>query len=192
LSATRISADKPSRSMAAFALLMQTSSVAASFKQGITTDSSIPEAEFAATRAVSLVNVPFAFRCSWHELCRPPTRSTSHLGFWPQCVQIHLNFAPSTESYHTASAPCPHTFQQFPLMHGATLLSRPRGFPQLPQGVWKATKKCFVKGLTYSRCLVRLQMARCSQSVGSCRGFTVGSEVIQGTDPIVRRLISTG
>lgn len=30
------------------------------------------------------------------------------------------------------------------------------------------------------------------KSVGSCRGFTVGSEVIQGTDPIVRRLISTG
>ena len=30
------------------------------------------------------------------------------------------------------------------------------------------------------------------ESAGSCRGFTVGSEVIQGTDPIVRRLISTG
>jgi hypothetical protein len=30
------------------------------------------------------------------------------------------------------------------------------------------------------------------KSVASCRGFTVGSEVIQGTDPIVRRLISTG
>jgi len=30
------------------------------------------------------------------------------------------------------------------------------------------------------------------KSVGSYRGFTVGSEVIQGTDPIVRRLISTG
>jgi alkylhydroperoxidase family enzyme len=38
---------------------MQTSSVAASFKQGITTDSSIPEAEFAATRAVSLVECSF-------------------------------------------------------------------------------------------------------------------------------------
>ena len=31
-----------------------------------------------------------------------------------------------------------------------------------------------------------------SRSVEPCRGFTVGSEVIQGTDPIVRRLISTG
>jgi hypothetical protein len=31
-----------------------------------------------------------------------------------------------------------------------------------------------------------------AKSVGPCRGFTVGSEVIQGTDPIVRRLISTG
>ena len=30
------------------------------------------------------------------------------------------------------------------------------------------------------------------KSVEPCRGFTVGSEVIQGTDPIVRRLISTG
>jgi hypothetical protein len=30
------------------------------------------------------------------------------------------------------------------------------------------------------------------KSAASCRGFTVGSEVIQGTDPIVRRLISTG
>jgi hypothetical protein len=30
------------------------------------------------------------------------------------------------------------------------------------------------------------------KGVGPCRGFTVGSEVIQGTDPIVRRLISTG
>lgn len=30
------------------------------------------------------------------------------------------------------------------------------------------------------------------KSAVSCRGFTVGSEVIQGTDPIVRRLISTG
>ena len=30
------------------------------------------------------------------------------------------------------------------------------------------------------------------KSAAPCRGFTVGSEVIQGTDPIVRRLISTG
>ncbi len=30
------------------------------------------------------------------------------------------------------------------------------------------------------------------KGVGPCRGFTVGSEVLQGTDPIVRRLISTG
>ena len=30
------------------------------------------------------------------------------------------------------------------------------------------------------------------QSAGPCRGFTVGSEVLQGTDPIVRRLTSTG
>jgi hypothetical protein len=29
-------------------------------------------------------------------------------------------------------------------------------------------------------------------SAGPCRGFTVGSELLQGTDPIVRRLISTG
>jgi hypothetical protein len=59
--------------------------------------------------------------------------------------------------------------------------------------VWKATKKSFVEHLTYFPAIVRLQMVRgFLKSAGPCRGFTVGSEVIQGTDPIVRRLISTG
>jgi hypothetical protein len=57
----------------------------------------------------------------------------------------------------------------------------------------ESQEKRFGRPLTYWEGIVRLQMVRgFLKSVGPCRGFTVGSEVIQGTDPIVRRLISTG
>jgi hypothetical protein len=67
------------------------------------------------------------------------------------------------------------------------------GFFTASTGVWIRRQESFVKGLTYFERIVRLQMVRhFPRRAEPCRGFTVGSAVNQGTDPIVRRLISTG
>lgn len=67
-----------------------------------------------------------------------------------------------------------------------------RGFPQLPQGVESQGKMSCERLDIFSPFGKITNGPVHAKSAGSCRGFTVGSEVIQGTDPIVRRLISTG
>ena len=60
-------------------------------------------------------------------------------------------------------------------------------------GVWKGAKKNSFEVLDIAQsCSKITNGSALPKSVEPCRGFTVGSEVIQGTDPIVRRLISTG
>jgi hypothetical protein len=60
-------------------------------------------------------------------------------------------------------------------------------------GVWKGAKKNSFEVLDIEQwCSKIANGSALPKSVEPCRGFTVGSEVIQGTDPIVRRLISTG
>ena len=61
--------------------------------------------------------------------------------------------------------------------------------------MWKVKKKKIFEGLDifggYSKITNGSELPQ-KRRAAYCKGFTVGSEVIQGTDPIVRRLISTG
>jgi hypothetical protein len=66
------------------------------------------------------------------------------------------------------------------------------GFPQHSQGCGKGRKILFEVLDINQWCSKITNGSALPKSVEPCRGFTVGSEVIQGTDPIVRRLISTG
>ena len=80
--------------------------------------------------------------------------------------------------------------------HGACL-SRPkcvifRAFHSVHRGVERCKKIPFEVLDIEQSCSKIANGSALPKSVEPCRGFTVGSEVIQGTDPIVRRLISTG
>jgi len=66
------------------------------------------------------------------------------------------------------------------------------GFPQDSQGCGKLRKNSFEVLDIEQWCSKITNGSALAKSVEPCRGFTVGSAVIQGTDPIVRRLISTG
>ena len=60
------------------------------------------------------------------------------------------------------------------------------------RGVESGEKNCCRALDIFDECCMITDGSALPKGVGPCRGFTVGSEVIQGTDPIVRRLISTG
>ena len=60
------------------------------------------------------------------------------------------------------------------------------------RGVESSEKKCLAPLDIFPSYSKITNGSALPKSVGPCRGFTVGSEVLQGTDPIVRRLISTG
>ena len=66
------------------------------------------------------------------------------------------------------------------------------GFHRIHRGVESGEKNLFEVLDIKQWCSKITNGSALPKGVEPCRGFTVGSEVIQGTDPIVRRLISTG